>query len=813
MTTDPALVGRALLPSLGNDRAVRAIVVVVLLFAPLAVGTVEVWSWTVVAVLALLALWLLARQRQEPLSWTLAGAAWLAITLYTVVQLTPLPAPLVRALSPVAHEIWTLAVPDARFIPLSLSPAATAGELVKLTALCALFAVAVNFFGPYEERRRFLLTAVTLAGALVTAFGFVVTLGAGRRVLGVYTVGAPFFVSSFVNANHLAAFLGITSLTAVGLAASTRVRDKRLAFVALAVFTAVGLCLTLSRGGMVAFAAGLLFLSALLLKARDTRGALWVPLAAALVLSLTAAVAFQKLAAELAVDVEGWSRESKLAVWTGELNLARDFVLTGAGRGVNPELSARYNTLSREVTITHAENEYLQVVLDWGVLGGLVVWVMLVAGFWALKRGGGAGPLAGAAAGLFFAALHNVADFNLETGGVAVVFVLLLGLVMGAAQRAGPRFVTPARFTGRLALVAIIPVVGCAFMARRYSLDADTKRLAAIEAHGADELVQAAQPLVRRHPADHFLPLSLANQLLVPERRDPAQALLWAGRAAYLNPASLEAHLIMARILVEGGASTQAQGEYRLAAALDSRANVVEEIVKRFPTLAAVRRAVPSDPDNQVKLGWALIGQGRLMQAEEVAYALLAEPASDTRALHLLGEIARRERHVAQAQALAQEALAQDPSLAWPYGLLAQLPQKPAERVAALKEGLLVWPDDPALLRTAAFYSLEAGAYEEAEVYSKRLKQIGRPAEAHFLFGRIEETRQRYPLALEQYRAAATVSPASVEYRLAVARVLERIGIDSEAMAEYDRLWRQGYRTPHVAERLRVLEEKSHEAR
>src|SRR5207247_2590713 len=130
-----------------------------------------------------------------------------------------------------------------------------------------------------------------------------------------------------------------------------------------------------------------------------------------------------------------------------------------------------------------------------------------------------------------------------------------------------------------------------------------------------------------------------------------------------------------------------------------------------------------------------------------------------------------------------------DPALSWPYAALANMTADSSQAYLLLGQALLLRPDDFTLLEAAANAAFEAGLYAEAEELSHQFKRLGRPAEAHFLFGRIEEAKGHLPLALEQYRIATTFDPNFARYRVGVARLLDRIGIRSEALAEYDTLW------------------------
>jgi len=93
-----------------------------------------------------------------------------------------------------------------------------------------------------------------------------------------------------------------------------------------------------------------------------------------------------------------------------------------------------YQTIWRTEWIGEAHNEYLQALLDLGVLGaallaGLLV-LVLRAAFAGARRGGRELGLFGALLGL---ALHNLVDFNWQIPANAVTWVALAAVALRAA--------------------------------------------------------------------------------------------------------------------------------------------------------------------------------------------------------------------------------------------------------------------------------------------------------------------------------------------------------------------------------------------
>src|SRR5512135_754621 len=131
---------------------------------------------------------------------------------FSILQIVPLPAPVVKVLSPRAFDIYAGLVRDAIIAPstsltLSLSPSATVSELV-LIVCYGLFGYLV-LRTVRSRRRAEALVVVILASALFQSFyGMAETFSGHEMILGRpkrYGIGTV--TGTFVNRNHLAGFL------------------------------------------------------------------------------------------------------------------------------------------------------------------------------------------------------------------------------------------------------------------------------------------------------------------------------------------------------------------------------------------------------------------------------------------------------------------------------------------------------------------------------------------------------------------------------------------------------------------------------
>jgi hypothetical protein len=204
--------------------------------------------------------------------------------LLGALQLVLLPRGLHRLLAPGSAAVWYPSDPVAAAVlgggahPISLDPEATARWLALTTGLVALALLAAPAL---RERRATLRAAIAIViGAMAVAvYALVARLAFGDKLYGFLAVPtiAPF--GPFVSKNHFAGYVEIAACLAVGLAAGladeARRGPERLSWLesshsgrVVFAWGAAGALvlvvpLSLSRGGVVSLAAGLVVFAAL----------------------------------------------------------------------------------------------------------------------------------------------------------------------------------------------------------------------------------------------------------------------------------------------------------------------------------------------------------------------------------------------------------------------------------------------------------------------------------------------------------------------------------------------------------------------
>ena len=132
---------------------------------------------------------------------------------------------------------------------------------------------------------------------------------------------------------------------------------------------------------------------------------------------------------------QGVSRELRVSMDEDTWRIFRDHPLTGTGLGTLIAVYPRYESFYNGTTVDHAHNDFLELLSDTGLVGGvcgaLFIGLLFRRGFanFQVAAGGSAralvaGPLVGCAGML----LHSFVDFNLHIPSNALIFLLLASL-------------------------------------------------------------------------------------------------------------------------------------------------------------------------------------------------------------------------------------------------------------------------------------------------------------------------------------------------------------------------------------------------
>jgi O-antigen ligase/tetratricopeptide (TPR) repeat protein len=399
----------------------------------------------------------------------------------------------------------------------------TQDALVLLLAYTVVFLVTLQRIRAVEDVRR-LLRWCALSAVLMAGFGLVQYLS-GPYLSGngkffwcyqhPYSSASDVCKGSFANRNHFAHFLalGIGPLiwwihdafrrrrarSADRFGPSTKppldnpllnnpLFDGELKIallvLALAVVLFAGL-LSLSRGGVVVMVLAGTISAVVCCRAASLRGRFIAGLAAAGVLIIASLAVFghERVSTRMS-DLSSGSLETldrfqgRRTIWTAVAKAIPDFALLGSGVGSHREVYPMYlKVMDHPLEYTHAENGYMQVLLETGAAGLVLLLVGIgfcafwcIAGLRMANRDGAFACVGAVAAGLAASAMHSVVDFVWYVPACTVMIAVLAACACRLWQTGGDgacwqtggdrawRIVTPR--TINVAAAVAIAVVG-----------------------------------------------------------------------------------------------------------------------------------------------------------------------------------------------------------------------------------------------------------------------------------------------------------------------------------------------------------------
>lgn len=431
----------------------RALLLVLLGAGPLLAGAVHepvfvpLLAGCATAGLAALARGRRAAREGRPLPPLPGRSLLLGLHALVLLQLVPLPPGLLRLVSPGSHafhETLALAPSLEAWRPVSVSPPDTLRGLAFLAAFSLLALAVFRDMAEAPWRRRLLLTVVG-AGVAITVVALLQAVSPEpRKIWGLWRPRWDWAVfGPYVNRNHFAGYLVMAAPLALGLAVEAIARLRAAwrrsrrpwlllgeaegtavaRWSAVAMVVVAGLLASRSRGGVSAFALAALLLPLASRRRRRTA------LAVALLVGL--GVAWVGLGDVLsAFEVRG-VRASRLDLWRDMLPMVPRFPALGVGWNAFSTAYPWYQTIWRTEWVGQAHNDYLQALLDGGVVGAALVAGLLVVVFRGALARAARSPLdLGVFGALLGFALHELVDFNGQIPANAATWVALAALAV-----------------------------------------------------------------------------------------------------------------------------------------------------------------------------------------------------------------------------------------------------------------------------------------------------------------------------------------------------------------------------------------------
>lgn len=446
-----------------------------LIFTPLALGTVQPWSIAVMEIIAfsIFFLYLIKKALEYPVSLAinpqssvfrhLPSVLCLMFFLLCLFQMLPLPEALLKAISPSSLATYRDFgnSPAGAFHPISLNTDATRQELFRILCYAAIFFVIVSHYRTKDQVYSLVKTILFMGGFMVV-FAIVQKMTWNGRIFWIVPVelGPGRIWASYINYDHFAGYMEMAIPLGMGLLlyraprvsalpeaplslkiarfmASENLAPYSLMFLLVLMMTAA-IFGTFSRGGILAFVFSSLFFAWITSRRRSLkRKTALLTLLAAVIFVVVVVASWDRLEDRFA-DLEK-DHVGRLGVWTDSIGIVRDYSVWGTGLGTFKNALMRYQTSRPLTLVDHAHNDYVELLTDTGFVGFLLgagaglVFFRNVFRRWRQKRSMfGKCIGAGGLASLVAIAVHSFVDFNLHIPANALLFTVISAITYAA---------------------------------------------------------------------------------------------------------------------------------------------------------------------------------------------------------------------------------------------------------------------------------------------------------------------------------------------------------------------------------------------
>ena len=419
------------------------VICVAIVLSALAYGTVHYWALGIfnIGALTILLCWVLdawslnnLRISRNALQLPLLGVLALGL-----IQLLPL------------REISSGGATSIPLInTLTLDPNSTRLVLVQLASLFIYFAATLVFVDT-PHRLRIIVRTIMVFGFLLAIFGLTQSFTSPTKVYWLRELNQSTAFGPFINRHHFAGYMELTIALPLGLLFAGAVdKEKRIIYLFIAGLMGVALVMTASRGGIISLVAEIIFLvivtaiwrkpseRRLRRSSRLKRVAGRIAMTGALLFSLFLGVILLGGEFSIARFIDTVNTDDpttgRAHFWSVTVDIIKAHPYIGTGLGAFGVIYTRYDTRNGLYRLEQAHNDYLQVLSDTGIVGGVLALSFVLLLFYkAISRAKSRddfrrGVALAALSGCFAVLVHSFFDFTLHTTSNALLFLVLAAI-------------------------------------------------------------------------------------------------------------------------------------------------------------------------------------------------------------------------------------------------------------------------------------------------------------------------------------------------------------------------------------------------
>ncbi len=437
--------------------------------APLAFGTTEPWSYAVMELctgFAVLFYFISVIKNHDEL-YNVPGFVPLFLFLfYILFQIIPLPPFIVEWLSPDVfqiHQTTNLLTGTNSWMCLSVNRKATLSEFFRYATYAMFYVLTVQLLRKKKMLQATVFTIVLFGGLLAFSSILQFYLTKDMALWFRYCPVNSIVVGPYVNHNHYAGLMEMIFPIVLGLFLYYRPRIDNTSFIkgiveilgqekanihiligASAILVITSIFVSLSRGAMVSTCLALLIFTFFLLKRKISRGNTIFIIGLIILTALSIGwfgwdQIFERFAK--LKNAQGIIYESRFNFWKDTLNIIRHYAITGSGIGTFPHIYPLHRTIISDLFLTHAHNDYLELLAEGGVIGFSFASLFLLSFFYKTHRvflqrrdGFSIYLYIGCITAMVSILFHSFTDFNMHIGANCLWFFFVAGIAVSAAN-------------------------------------------------------------------------------------------------------------------------------------------------------------------------------------------------------------------------------------------------------------------------------------------------------------------------------------------------------------------------------------------
>jgi O-antigen ligase len=382
---------------------------------------------------------------------------FLALILF---QMIPLPAGVAKVFFPRTYEIrqsLANAIPQSAIrnpqFAISFVPFITKIECYKWLTLIALFLMLLRwkYFGDEFRITNQFILVIFLTGVFESLYGMFEFFSGHQHIL--YLKGVSSVTGTFINRNYFAGYLLMVIPLSMALFFSREALHKgrfkgwqqrlssldgRTLLVGFGIIVMIlGLIFSASRMGILSLLLSFTLISILFKTRQGGKGLskttlliLGLALLWAVWIGLDAVISpFFNVSEDLK-----WRR----TVWEDTLKIVKDFPILGSGLGTFSQIFPMYKSFHMRWLVSHAENDFLQLASEVGLVGFGVLFILFIFLFFKAVSGIRSIPITdprryigiGSLVGILALMFHSMVERNLQVPANAFLFTFLWALVL-----------------------------------------------------------------------------------------------------------------------------------------------------------------------------------------------------------------------------------------------------------------------------------------------------------------------------------------------------------------------------------------------